>query len=135
MKKLIFALLLCVSASVSANGVYLGAVSQHFNMKNVTNQTHVLVIFEYERYLAGGFTNSFGGLTVLVAKDYKRHYKDFTYGAMLGAAHGYNCKRFGLCYKSVVPVLAPYVSYSKYRIQPTLAIFGGAAFLTVKVEY
>jgi hypothetical protein len=121
--------------SVLADGVYIGAVSKHFLINNQTNETHELMIIEHNNYIVGGFVNSFDDVTFLTAKDYNCQYNDFKLGMFVGAAYGYSCGDVAFCYKSFTPVVSPYISYTEYKIQPTVAIIGSAVFLTVKITY
>ena len=128
--------LILMSSSALGNGVYIGAVSTHFHEVVESESTHELLIFEHNNYIAGGFVNSFNDFTVIAGKEFTLDIsEDFGAGIILGASYGYDCSYMNLCKDSFMPVMAPYISYTKYKIQPTIAIIGTAAFFTVKFNY
>ena len=116
--------------------VYTGAWSDHIASKTDYNETHNLVAVEYKSTIAGYFENSFGDDSFFAGSTYSRQWGDFEAGLMVGAMYGYKgCKgQQSEPKKTVCPMVAPTVSYTKYQAEPSFIILGNAVALSVRWE-
>jgi len=85
--------------------------------------------------MIGWFVNSYYNDTFIAAKRFNYKYKSLEYGVIAGVSYGYYCDELVVCFNRFSPVMAPYVSYAEYRMQPTVSIMGAAVFLTLKITY
>lgn len=144
MKWLIGEILVCIvlvlvvtSAPVQADEVYLGGWSKHFLSEDITNETHNLVAYRSDHgYMAGYFKNSYGDDTVFaaVSKELwsRGHWEaNLHYGVMVGYDE---CVMTGRD-DALCPMILPELSYTKYRVKPTLALMGDALAFTVRVGF
>lgn len=135
MVKYILLALTLISSPLLADAVYVGGFSKHF-YSNDLNEKNPLIAVEINDYIVGGFNNSHRDVTIIAAKNFKlKTISNFSAGVIAGVSYGYECKKFALCKNKFMPALAPYVSFTKYNIQPTVFVFGRAAYLAVKINY
>lgn len=146
MKVIIFIgfLIICACDYASADNLYVGAWSKHINPQNVTNESHDLIAYEHNGYIAGRMINSYGDETYLAGKEFVSEKTneflgkyDLSAGLYLGATYGYlSCTpgQENATGKDVCPAAIPYISYTKYRIQPTVLIMGNAIAFSFKIN-
>ncbi|ENC6709911.1 hypothetical protein ABKY54_004521 [Vibrio harveyi] len=151
MKTLILSLFL-VSFAASAAGVdndkeinlLAGGWSQHFFKQPgpALNYKNDLLAVEYDNWIVGTFKNSYDDRTYTAAYDFNWQRDDLEYGVAVGLNYGYcgsNQKdkfidKYGCDTANIVPMVMPYVSYSKFRIKPTVGLLWNALILTFKIE-
>tara|TARA_R100000152_G_C6782307_1_gene219774 strand:+ start:17583 stop:17996 length:414 start_codon:yes stop_codon:yes gene_type:complete len=93
MKYLILITLL-MSPLSHADKLYLGAKSYHFDRSKDYNETHKLVMYEREGYVAAYFNNSYDEDTFLLGKRlYYPLTDNLTTSVMVGATYGYRSLR------------------------------------------
>jgi len=135
MIKYILLSLTLISSPLLADSLYLGGFSKHLFTKGL-NENNPLLAVEINDYVIGGFKNSYNDFTILTARDFKiKTNGNLSAGVILGATYGYYCDYVPLCKDKFMPVLSPYISFTKYNIQPTVLLFGEAVYFTVKINY
>lgn len=129
--KTILALLLIITTNyATADGLYTGAWSYHFNREDwrndgyTLNENNQLLAYQYDKYILGHFYNSFGDSSVLLnveVASYQFHdFKATLYG---GAVYGYmfcEYERSRVGEKKICPNFLPVLKYTRYSIQPTI---------------
>jgi len=139
MKKiaLIFALLAAASAA-EATTVYMGAWSKHLDNDHDYNEQHDLLAVEHDRWIAGTLVNSYNDRTYLVGRGWDlAGDENWKFRLYAGASYGYRTCDGGTGgdKAKVCPALVPELSLTRYRVQPAVMLFGGAAAISVKVEF
>lgn len=146
MKNVLIILTLLFSLNVKASEInsdslevdfYVGAWSKHIVQdSNYLNERHDLLAVGVGNVFVGRFLNSFSRETFAVAYKWSHDItEDIEAGAFLGAMRGYTT-----CYgedgsgKNICPLAAPFVSYNKYFVKPTLLLLGDAIAITAKIE-
>lgn len=120
--------------------LYFTALSYHINGRGYLedgkrhhyNEQNPGVILAYDDYLAGGYKNSFGDLSVLVAKKYDWQKDNWHYGFIAGGVTAYDAK---WTVAGVTSFAAPYISYDFNGIKPTVLLLGSAVTLSVGFEF
>lgn len=117
--------------------VHVGGWSHHVKVEDFNyNETHNMKIVQRNNILFGEFTNSFGNSTYVVGYDLKLANKhDFQFGLIGGAVHGYKNDAIKSWKFNVMPIVVPYVTYTKYDIQPSLSLMGNAVVVSVKYQF
>lgn len=141
MKSLIAFVVLLLSFTASADALYTGAWSYHIDpAPTVNNETHYLLAYEHEGYILGGFKNSFSDPTAVIGKRFELFEAgDFKGGIYLGATYGY----YGCTPERGRPThpnndrqaclaAVPEISYTKYKVQPTVMLLGNAIAFSIK---
>ena len=109
--------------------VAIGGWSKHVLgfSDGVTNETHNIFAVEHDSYSAGYFRNSYGNDTVFVAKTWRKELFDHVEGSIsLGVNYGYEeCMGHGDGTKNVCPHGWVGVSFTKYRVVPSLKVLPG----------
>lgn len=115
--------------------LYLGGFSKHLITQGL-NETHNFVGIQHDKLFAGVFNNSYNNTTGIVAYDTTYTYNDsFSYGLMSGMSYGYNCDDVQIpCLSGFMPLVLPYVEYTKSTIKPMVSLLGEALFITFKVD-
>lgn len=153
MKTAMLLILLAASALAGADGyAYLGAWSQHPNSKGNVNESHNLLAYELKGVSVGTFVNSFGDRSYIATIEAASvTMGDFEARALVGVVYGYReCGKsqpepsrheYGPMPavkegpKLYCPAVIPEISYTGYRIQPSLILLGPAPALTFKVAF
>ena len=137
MKSLLLSLLFVCQLSF-ADSIYIGGFSEHLgtHMK-VTNNVHHLVAIEHETLFVGVYKNSYDDWTTVVAKRLEfMESPNWKAAVNVGIVHGYHkCFRVKSTYKITCVAAIPELTYTKYKVQPTLVLLGDAVGLTFKVEF
>lgn len=125
--------------SLSKTSVFLGAVTDHPFSDEEFNENNRLAAIEYGGIFAGYFNNSYGEDTFALGYRAKKQItKNIEISAVMGVTYGYrNCTSgwSDTNGKKLCPAFAPMISYTKYRIQPTIAVIGEAVSLTAKIDF
>ena len=119
-----------------ADSVYLGAWSNHL-VSGDFNETHNLIAYENNGYIAGGFKNSFNDNVYFAAKNFTLEAGYFELGLMAGAMYGYDEQDAPLMnHNKFQPMLVPHATINTdFFIKPTVLISGEAIALTIKVDF
>lgn len=130
-----FATLATCQPANAQTHLYAGAWSKHLLTDDDYNETHNLAAVEHKRAFSGYFKNSYDRDSFAVGYSaIEGRSGDFEAKLILGAVYGYTT-----CYgddsgpKRVCPLAVPMVSYTKYRVQPTLMLMGEAVAFSVRV--
>lgn len=138
MKKAIFTLLMLVTLQASADYVYLGAWSKHFDYVKATNETHNLVAYERNNWLVGYYNNSYDDDTVMAGYKFKRQLgENWQASVAVGVSYGYRAcmeKSDGLEDKRVCPAFFPELTYTKYRLQPSFIMMGDGVAVALRFK-
>jgi len=145
MKSLLSILLVLVSFSSNADSLYTGAWSEHFMgakveeggaVLSVSNSTHNLLAYEHNNIIIGYFKNSYGTDTVVVGYKFNLlEVGDFKASVYTGVDYGYySCGGIAAQDAShkVCLAVVPEISYTKYKLQPTILMLGGAVAFSLK---
>lgn len=123
------------------SSVYVGAWSKHLLLsdEHVKNEKHDLLAVEYNGWLGGRFTNTFGKTTFVLGKNFRYPLtQNIEVGLMAGATYGYaSCYKVDYSNSSrVCPALVPSVSFnSQGTISPTVLLLGDALAVSIKVNF
>lgn len=134
---LIIIVAVILSAPAHAASVYVGAWSKHMDSGKY-NETHDLVALEHRGWIAGTLVNSYNDRTYIAGYGWDLvQVTDWKIRLHAGASYGYRtCKTGQTGEKArVCPLLVPELTYTKYRIQPAILLFGGSAALSLKLEF
>lgn len=117
--------------------VHFGGWSHHVKTNNFEfNETHNMKIVQRNNVLFGEFTNSFGNRTYVVGYDLVLTNKhDFQFGLIGGVVHGYENDAIKTWKYNLMPIVVPYVTYTKYDIQPSLSLMGNAFVFSIKYQF
>ncbi len=137
MKAVLAILVIIFSFSAKADNLYTGAWSYHINSTPfITNETHHLLAYEHDRLIVGAFKNSYGDLTAVVGSRFELFEAgDFRGGIYLGITYGYRtCDNMakGNPDRVFCPAVVPEISYTRYKLQPTVMLLGNAIALSFK---
>jgi hypothetical protein len=133
MKKL--AALLLLSFSAQADYIYMGGWSHHLTSGEY-NEEHHFHAYQKYNWLIGGFVNSFDDYTLMAGKSFNwtNESKSLEAGFVAGLSYGYKHEDVKLSINGFLPVLVPYVTYTQYKVQPSLLLLGNAIALTFRIE-
>ena len=124
-----------------ADSLYTGAWSYHaWKAEHVSNSEHNLIAYEYKGIVIGKFKNSYDDDTIVLAKQFELYdNNNIRVAVNVGLTHGYrDCvhvegpeegKDGTTCF-----AMAPEISYTKYKIQPTFMILANAMTIIFKWE-
>ncbi|ALY07250.1 hypothetical protein VmeM32_00151 [Vibrio phage vB_VmeM-32] len=117
--------------------VHFGGWSHHVKTNDFEyNETHNMKIVQRNNILFGEFTNSFGNRTYVVGYDLVLTNKhDFQFGLIGGLVHGYKNDAVKSWNYNVMPIVVPYVTYTKYDIQPSVSLMGNAFVFSIKYQF
>lgn len=146
--KFLIVIFLLLSPFVSADHLYLGAWSYHFNdhpnkgwdesLPQEYNQTHNLIGYQKNGYMIGHYENSFNQSTVVVTRNFESNHKDFAFIFAVGATRGYNdCgneKQNPGTDKKICGYYQAGIAYTKYRVQPVFGLSGSIAVLSFRIK-
>lgn len=145
MKTILTTLLLTLSLSSFADSLYLGGWSKHFIVKGdgsiPLNESHNIVAIERNNWIAGYFKNSYFDDSALVARKYHiMSNNTWALDIAVGASYGYRtCSMEGRyprdADKRWCPAIVPELTYTKYRVKPSIMVMTGALVLTFKIDY
>ncbi len=138
MNKFLIVFLLLLSPLSYADSLYLGGWSRHmWEDAGVNNEVHYLVGYEHETLFVGAYKNSYSDWTTVVAKRLEfMESPNWKASINVGVIHGYKtCLKVKSDSKTTCIAVIPELTYTKYKIQPTLVLIGGAVGLTFKVEF
>lgn len=142
LKLLVVSLLFLLSSmSVMAEDyIYTGAWSYHFDQKDhpITNQKHDLIGYQHDAWMIGSYHNSFGDQSYMIGREFQvRQYGNFNLTVVAGADYGYKSCTGPTTNKDAVwcPAIMPVLTYTKYDIQPSLAIMGRALTLQIRWRF
>lgn len=126
--------------------LYTGGWSHHLTDYEVTdseyddfNEKHDLVGIEYDGWLVAYYNNSFHKDSYVLAKNvFQRTYGDFDLSVYAGAVYGYaSCvgeKKPPHGESKTCAMIAPAVTYTKYKVQPSILLLGNAVALSIRWE-
>lgn len=122
--------------------LYLGAWSYHLNDpdRDLKNETHYLFAYKQDKVLGGVFKNSYNDWTVFVGREiFSREFGDISFKLYGGGTYGYwRCyggREIGDSSRDLCGLLLPEFTYTKYKIQPSLAALGNAATITFRRKF
>ena len=124
-----------------AEGTYLwtGAWSKHIGGRDDLNESQRLLAIEHNNWISGYFKNSFDDDAFFFGKKYTRSLGyDFKASAMIGLNYGYRDSCTDSDFrgeKQVCPMIVPAITYTGYRVQPTIMSIGNAATLSVRWQF
>lgn len=136
MRAMIIAIVLMITAGEAmAGAAYLGAWSEHFAGDGYDyNDNHELVAVESGGWIVGTYKNSYYDRGHLVGYGWDLgRVDDWRLRLYTGATHGYRGYRF--CINEICPALVPELSYTRYRIQPTVMLVSDAVAVAVKFKF
>lgn len=133
MKKL--AALILLSFSAQADYIYMGGWSHHLTSGEY-NEEHHFHAYQKDDWLIGGFVNSFDDYTLIAGKSFswQNEPKSLEVGFVAALSYGYKHEYVKLSINGFLPVLVPYITYTEYKIQPSLLLLGNAVALTFRIE-
>jgi len=127
----------CAVYSVQAmadTNVYLGAWSKHLVTDGDYTSSHDLLAVEHKRVFGATFRNSYGRESYAIGYTWSWKRGDFEAKVVAGAVRGYRGFYGDYDDKTrVLPLVVPMVSYTKYRVQPTVLMMGEALAFSVRV--
>lgn len=145
MRGVLIVLLMTVSFNAFSDGLYLGGWSQHFNTKGdgsiTLNESHNIVAVEYNNWLVGYFKNSYNDDSGVVARKYRiMSGNNLSFDVAIGTVYGYRtCERRSTypngSSKKWCPAVVPEISYTKYRVQPSVMVMSSAVVVAIKVGF
>lgn len=146
MKKLLLAAALFTGFSASAVAetehtveplgisVYTGSLTYHFDRTNDRNETNATLIARKDNVILGYFKNSYYKDTLMAGNVYAIEGGDWEVAATVGAVIGYYQNQSILpCIDNTCALVAPMVTYTGWKVKPTV-IYGGT-FVTLAVRY
>ncbi len=103
------------------------------------NSTHNLIGVEYDGWLVAYYNNSFYKDSYVLAKNvFQRTYGDFDLSVYAGVVHGYaSCigeKNPAHGKSKACVMVAPALTYTKYKVQPSVLLLGNAVALSIRWE-
>jgi len=118
--------------------LHTGAWSHHVATNEDYNETHNLAALEHDQLMAGYFKNSYGDDSFMAAYRFKEPVTPHIELSLLaGASYWYR----GDCLtqdasepKSVCPLVAPAVTYTEHRVEPSVMVMGNALVLSVRFQ-
>lgn len=103
------------------------------------NESNDLLAIEYKNVFVGYFRNSFDDDTFALGYRFSHKIgKHWEASLVAGATYGYrDCTSSWDQFESkkVCPALSPMLSYTKYKLKPTVAVIGEAVSLTGRVDF
>lgn len=126
-------------ASDETASIHFGGFSHHLNNNKDYNNNNKILAVEYKNVVVGTFDNSFDDQSYLIGYNFHSNWLDLQFGIVTGLVYGYDkddvSKSVLLWGTNLMPLIFPYVTYTKYDIQPTAGIFGEAATLLFKYKF
>jgi hypothetical protein len=149
MKYITVFLMLLFSSVAYCDSLYTGAWSVHFagqyreevngditTWAEVSNSKHNLIAYETNSYIIGHFKNSFDESTFVVGKRFQIMENEvWNAGIYVGATYGYKgCTNVPAAdaKAKVCAAIVPELVYTKYKMQPTVMLLGGALAVGIK---
>jgi len=134
MRAIIIGALLLLSVVASADGyLYAGAWSKHIGT-SAENETHDNYGLMIDGWTAAYITNSYDDEGAYAGYAFRYQWRDLELSALVGAVYAYHG-----CYldepgehKTVCPLIVPSATYTRYRLQPQIALWGNAVVLTLR---
>jgi len=126
-------------ADLSLDRVAVGGWSKHVpSSDTVTNETHNILAFEVDSYVAGYFKNSYGRDTYFINKVWREPAtENVSFVWSIGVSHGYT-----VCFgpddnssKSICPSGWIGIEYNKYRVVPTIKWAPGAFIFSPEIKF
>ncbi|ASV44534.1 hypothetical protein PBI_SCTP2_519 [Salicola phage SCTP-2] len=115
----------------------LGAWSKHVLSNDISNETHNMIAVQKSRIMGGYFKNSHGNDTFFI--NYYREFeitKNIEPFVTFGLMYGYTeCFGEDNSSKDVCPMGVIGVSYTKFRIEPTLYLLGDAISFGPRIKF
>lgn len=136
MRKLIASMALIASMSVHADtAVYLGGWSHHFRDHGETNETHNLVMVEYENFLVGTMENSYDHRSVILGYGVDLRETDYVdIRLVAGAMSGYQDTPASQ-WKGITPLFGFTFEANTPYVKPVLLVTPYLGLVTFKVEF
>jgi hypothetical protein len=142
MKKLLTTLALIAAPFIAHadGGIYAGGWSKHLN-GGAYNETHEAYLIEYDGFMGGKFTNSYGRESYLAAYSWEAYEAyDFKVGIIGGFIHGYTKQNLGeLDYLYLgndwMVGAAPFIRWEAYSVQPQVSLLGQAVVLNIRYSF
>ena len=134
----VFCASLVAGNAKAETAVYAGAWSKHLVTGDEYDYTssHDLFAVEYKRVFAARFRNSYGRESYALGYTWSKQYGNFEAKVVAGAVRGYR-GWYGDSESTTktLPLVVPMVSYTKYKIQPTVLLMGEALAASVRIEF
>lgn len=125
-----------LASKIKADSIYIGGWSTHIaSPDSQYNQSHDLIAYEHNSYLVGRFKNSYSRTSYVAAKGWHEQSGYLRLSLFVGGVYGYRS-----CYGDegtearLCPMLAPSATYTRWRVQPAVFLFGEALVLSARVE-
>jgi hypothetical protein len=130
----LFVLTLGLSAKASADSVYLGGWSKHLSSGNY-NSNHKLVAYERDKKIVGHFVNSYDRDTWFAGQKISWSARGYEYGIYAGVTYGYRaCLGRRESHAIICPAIAPFLSYTRHKIQPSIIMLADAVAITLRIK-
>lgn len=123
----------CVPAPAHAADTYLytGAWSRHL-VDGDYNEVHQAYGIQSGPYSASYFVNSYGREGAFAGYTFRKQRGDVELGLLVGGVYAYRgCYRDSGS-KTLCPLVVPSVTYTRFRVQPQVALWGPAVVLAVR---
>jgi hypothetical protein len=132
----VLALALWGSNARAETNIYAGAWSKHLITDGEYTSSHDLFAVEHKRIFAARFRNSYGRESYALGRTWTWSKGDVEAKVVLGAVRGYRGFYGDYDDKTrVLPLVVPMVSYTKYRVQPTVLLMGEALAVSIRVGF
>lgn len=138
-KLILISLILFTSVTVKSEeypSVYALGYSKHL-VEGDYNETHNYFAVEWHNFHVGTFNNSYNNQSYIVSYNLEIwENSNFTVGGLSGFVHGYHKDKVNIpMIKGMMPVIVPYVKYTKYKVKPTVGLLGQAVFITFEIDF
>ena len=131
----VLALAVWGSNARAETNIYAGAWSKHLITDGEYTSSHDLFAVEHKRIFAARFRNSYGRESYALGRTWTWSKGDVEAKIVFGAVRGYRGFYGDYDDKTrVLPLVVPMVSYTKYRVQPTVLLMGEALAFSVRFE-
>ena len=131
----VLALAVWGSNARAETNIYAGAWSKHLITGGDYTSSHDLFAVEHKRIFAARFRNSFGRESYALGRTWTWSKGNLEAKVVVGAVRGYRGFYGDYDDKTrVLPLVVPMVSYTKYRVQPTVLLMGEALAFSVRFE-
>lgn len=134
--KIAIALILSLGIAHAETYLYAGAWSKHLEHSEIDyNESHNLLAVEHRQIVVGGFRNSWGRDSWFAAYRWTWTPLEHVEASVLaGGVYGYSH-----CWKGedgggrkICPMLSPGITYTRWRVQPSVLLLGNAVGVTVR---
>lgn len=102
------------------------------------NEDHNFIGLQYNKWLIASYENSFYKRSYLVGYEFysKEIFKNITANVKVGFISGYpDCKTWMDKRTDFCPMMAPEITYTKFKLQPSITFMGNSLALTFKYKF